>query len=144
LDVHYFTPAGCSGVITVGATTKSGKRASYSNFGAGVDVAAPGGGIVQMNDGVSKDQPIYSTLGTGATYLTGYTFAGLDGTSMAAPQVAGLAALILSRNPSLSPDQVKSIIKSNTHPWGLGGLPIPDHAFGTGLIDVAKTVQAVP
>jgi thermitase len=80
-------------VICVGAHHALNGRASFSNYGAtAVDVFAPG-------------QDIYSTSNTG-----GYKY--MSGTSMAAPHVAGLAALLLARNPSLSTAQVKAAITS--------------------------------
>lgn len=80
-------------VISVAATDQNDRRASFSNFGTNVDVAAPG-----VN--------IFSTIRDNA-----YGF--LDGTSMAAPHVAGLAALVWSRNLGLSNAQVRQIIEDS-------------------------------
>ena len=85
-------PAALDGVIAVGATTDSDERASYSHYGPQLDVVAPGSGI-------------YSTAYTG-----GYVF--MSGTSMSTPQVAGLAALIWSVDPTLTHDQVQEIIQT--------------------------------
>ena len=82
-------PGNCSGVITVGATTASDSRASFSNFGNVVEIAAPGVGIV-------------------STYLGGYKSA--QGTSMAAPHVTGAVALLLSAKPNLSPAEVSECL----------------------------------
>lgn len=148
VDVQNISPASCNHVIAVGATSKSGKRSIFpafaSNWGAKVDVAAPGGGFVTINELGQVDKPIYSTMNGGATTQGAWTFGYKDGTSMAAPQVAALAALILSKNSALNPDQVEALIKTKAHVWGVGGLPTPDRALGTGLIDVAATLAAVP
>ncbi|MCB2018528.1 MAG: S8 family peptidase, partial [Hydrogenophaga sp.] len=88
-----YAPANCRGVITVGATAANGGKADFSNFGATVGLSAPGVSVLSTaNFG-------YWTPGT-ADY--GYW----DGTSMSAPQVAGVAALMLQQNPGLTPDQV--------------------------------------
>src|SRR4029077_15054847 len=75
-------PANCNNVVAVAALTKGGALTFYSNYGDKIDVAAPGS--------------ILSTVNTGTTVQGGEGYAVYQGTSMAAPQVAGLAALILS------------------------------------------------
>ena len=82
-DVANFTPANCNDTVTVASVGRVGARAYYSNFGSGIDIAAAGGDM-------SRDSGILSTLATGATDLTGYTYANYQGTSMAAPHVAFL------------------------------------------------------
>lgn len=76
--------------ITVGATSQSDTRASFSNFGRCLDIFAPGVEILST--------------------MPGSRYSQLNGTSMAAPHVAGVAALILEANPTLSPGQVSSLI----------------------------------
>jgi len=89
---HY--PASYNYVISVGATDSNDERASFSNYGSTIDVMAPG-------------QSIWSTLaGSNSSY--GY----LNGTSMACPLVSGLAALMLSHDPSLSPEDLENCLKS--------------------------------
>ena len=95
-----FSPASCNGVINVAAVTPTGGRASFSNYGAKIDVAAPGTGIM------SAVGPTTSSFGT------------MQGTSMAAPHVAGIAALVRAKAPALSPDQVESAIVSSAKPFG--------------------------
>lgn len=119
-----YTPASCTGVVTVAATQRQGFKAHYSNFGAAIEISAPGGG---------KDFPsgtyqwIWSTSNNGvdvpATNIyTGYPFVG---TSMAAPHVAGVASLMLSVNPSLTPGQVLSKLQTTARAFPTGG-PVCD------------------
>lgn len=92
-----FYPAAYPNVISVGATDGSDTLASFSNYGSWVKVAAPGVGI-------------YSTYKGGG-------YASMNGTSMATPHVAGLAALIRSQNPGLSNTQVSNLILGNLDPY---------------------------
>jgi len=98
-----FTPANCQGVVTVSAINSSGDLASYSNYGARVDVAAPGG---------ESWQGVLSTSNSGSTIPYAYSYKGMAGTSMASPHVAGVASLMFSVNLKLVPSQVIDIIKS--------------------------------
>ncbi len=132
-NVSNSSPANCSGVISVAATTKSGSRASYSNYGSTIVVSAPGG------DGSGGAGDILSTLNSGTTTQGSETYAYYAGTSMATPHVAALAAAMLSKNPSLTPDQVKTYITGNAR-------PLPGSCSGgcgAGIIDAKKTLDAV-
>lgn len=126
------TPANCSGVVAVAATDRSGARAYYSNFGNGVTVAAPGG-----------DMRAAATNGIRSTWNTGPSAPGADGyawavgTSMAAPHVAGVAALMLSAKPTLTTDQVISLLKSSARAF-----PAACSGCGAGIIDAGAAVAA--
>ena len=128
------TPANCNQVITVGATGREGNRAPYSNYGPEVDVAAPGGD--SFTGGANT---ILSTWNTGTTVPGSGTYGYMQGTSMAAPHVAGLAALIMAANPNLSPGQVEGIIKQTARP--LPGA-CDTGGCGTGLADAEAAVRA--
>ncbi len=117
-------PANCAGVVTVAAVNRSGGRAWYSNYGAVVDVGAPGGDTSVTANG------ILSTLNTGTTTPGADTYAFYQGTSMATPHVAGVAALMISKTPSLTPDQVESTLKSTARAF-----PATCSQCGTGIVD---------
>src|SRR5439155_11720875 len=88
--------------LSVIATDKNGVRASFSNYGIKADVAAPGVAYLST-------MPTYPcTLTTSYGYYTNYD--ALSGTSMATPVISGIAGLLLSMNPSLTPAQVKGLI----------------------------------
>ncbi|MGH8856216.1 MAG: S8 family peptidase, partial [Telluria sp.] len=128
MNVSNASPANCSGVIAVAATGKTGGRASYSNYGTLVDVAAPGG------DGSFS---VISTLNAGTSAPGADNYAGYQGTSMATPHVAGVAALMLSAKPTLTPDQVESMLKSSARAF-----PATCSGCGTGIVDATAAVNA--
>jgi len=121
-------PANCAGVITVAATNRSGGRASYSNYGTVVDVAAPGG---------DSGAAILSTLNAGTKAPGADSYAGYMGTSMATPHVAGVVALMLAKNPNLTPDDVESRLKSSARAF-----PASCSGCGSGIVDASAAVDA--
>nr|MDT0663390.1 S8 family peptidase [Micromonospora sp. DSM 115978] len=92
------SPARVGSAITVGATTSTDARASYSNYGTCLDIFAPGSAI------------------TAPWYNSNTATRSISGTSMAAPHVAGAAALVLSANPSYTPTQVRDYLYNNATP----------------------------
>lgn len=128
VNVSNASPANCSGVIAVAATGRTGGRASYSNFGTLVDVAAPGG------DGASG---VLSTLNTGTGAPASDSYAAYQGTSMATPHVAGVAALMLARNTNLTPDDIESRLKSTARAF-----PASCSGCGSGIVDATAAVAA--
>lgn len=95
LDACNYSPARAPDAITVGATTTDDSRATYSNFGSCVDIFAPGSGIP-------------------STWLGTNTYAYLNGTSMAAPNVAGVIARFIGQYPGLTPAQITKSLKSSS------------------------------
>jgi serine protease len=143
-------PARAPGVIAVAATTEDGCAAAYSNAGPEVDVAAPGGGDDAPPGGSAWDAA-HCHPGVPGRSIFQETFdAGLNafglpsgyyGTSMAAPHVAGLAALViaskrLGRRPS--PDAVERLIERTARDAGSAGYDI---RYGHGLIDAAAALR---
>src|SRR5207253_2923541 len=124
-DAANYSPASCAGVITVAAVNRSGGRAYYSNYGAKVAVAAPGGDMRS-----SAANGILSTLNAGATTPGADNYAYYKGTSMATPHVAGVVALMLSRNAALTPDDVAAKLKSTARPF-----PASCAQCGAGIVD---------
>ncbi|WNH49466.1 S8 family serine peptidase [Stenotrophomonas aracearum] len=125
-NVSSAVPANCANVIAVAATTSAGARASFSNYGAGIDVSAPG-------------QAILSTLNTGTTVPGSASYASYNGTSMAAPHVAGVVALVQSVAPTaLSPAAVETLLKNTVRP-----LPgACSGGCGAGIVDADAAVTA--
>jgi len=127
IDVSQATPAGCRNLVVVGASTRAGARASFSNHGAGVDVAAPG-------------ESILSTLDAGLMAPTAGTYGFASGTSMAAPHVAGVIALMQSvaAKPK-TPAQLKALLKSTAMPFPA----TPSQPVGAGIVDARAAVAAM-
>jgi serine protease len=123
MNVSNASPANCTGVIAVAATGRTGGRARYSNFGTLVAVAAPGG------DGASG---VLSTLNSGRSGPLADTYALYQGTSMAAPHVAGVAALMLAANTNLTPDVIAAQLKSTARAF-----PASCTGCGAGIVDAA-------
>jgi serine protease len=136
-----FNPANCANVVSVSALNRAGSRAFYSNFGASVDVAAPGGEVRRSTDApgtrTTPENGVLSTINAGPTTPGTPAYTTYMGTSMAAPHVAGVVALLLSRTPGLTPAQVESAIKDSARPIP-GDCP---EGCGAGLADAAAAVQ---
>jgi Subtilase family/Bacterial Ig domain/Fervidolysin N-terminal prodomain len=112
-------PAACEHVVAVSATTSSDTRASFSNYGAWIDIAAPGASILTTNRG------------------GGYGY--WNGTSFSSPVAAGLAGLIISANPDLTNTQVVEIITQNADDLGDPGF---DQYYGYGRVNACASLVA--
>ena len=136
-------PAAYSGVVSVSAVDMNKKQAWYSNYGPTVDVAAPGGDSRVDLDGNGAPDGVYSTLANDASGTRLPTYGYYQGTSMAAPHVAGVAALMKSIYPDLTPDQFDSLLASGaiTEDLAANGAAVRDDKYGYGLIDALKAVQ---
>ncbi len=132
-DAAKHTPANCAGVVTVAAVGRTGGRASYSNYGVKIDVAAPGG---DQRTGTANG--VLSTLNDGYSSAGNDSYAYYQGTSMATPHVAGVAALMIARNPALTPDEIEVLLKSTAR-----RLPVTcTQGCGKGIVDAAAAVNA--
>lgn len=127
------------GVISVAALAKTGAKASYSLTGPAISVSAFGGEAKLYPTCFGAD--IVTTVlsynqvpcdGPSGSYKYTSTF---SGTSAAAPQVSGVAALLLSREPNLTAAQVKARIVGNAVPWGSSTI------FGAGKLDAFATLS---
>jgi subtilisin family serine protease len=117
---HFPSSFDASNIMSVAATNQSDVLTDFSHFGAtGVDIAAPGEGILSTTPG--------------------NTFSVFDGTSMAAPQVSGAAALLWAQNPNLSVQQVKNLLMANGDV--LSGLA--DHVLSQRRLNIGNSMQGL-
>lgn len=151
-DVSNYTPASCPGVIAVASNGITGKRAFYSNYGSGVTISAPGGGIY-VNDASSgqvanPDGFIWQAINAGETTPIVPTgpddtyYGAMAGTSQAAPHVAGTAALIVGALkaaglPALTPADMTNVLVKSARPFPVA----EDHPIGAGIVDAYAAVN---
>jgi serine protease len=128
-DASGFVPASCNGVIAVAASDRRGFLATrYSNFGARVAIMAPGGDVRQDSDNDGNPDGVLSMV------EGGYAF--YNGTSMASPHTAGVAALLLAQDGARSPSDVLNLLKANALPRSAAECPQP---CGAGLLNANVT-----
>jgi serine protease len=126
VNVSNASPANCANVVAVGATTSTGARSSFSNYGAGIDIAAPGSAIL-------------STLNTGTAGPGTESYASYNGTSMATPHVAGIVALMQSVAPTpLTPAAVEAMLKSTARAFPVSQTQLN----GAGIAQARSAVNA--
>ncbi|MEZ2387937.1 S8 family serine peptidase [bacterium RCC_150] len=130
-------PANCQNVVVVGASGPSGSRASYSNYGSAVDVLAPGGEMTATD----ARGGIASTYNAGTKApVSGEDYAYAQGTSMAAPHVAGVAALLMSKiGAAMTPQAVEASLKATAHSLSAS---CPE-GCGAGLVDATAAMNSV-
>lgn len=125
-------PAAYPNVVAVSAVGPSTSRASYSSFGAFVTMAAPGGDI-------SAGDVTYGVYSSAWNYQTSLPIVdSYNGTSMAAPHVTGVAALIAARTPSLTAAQLRQRLLDGAVDYGIAG---PDNIYGVGLLNARNSVS---
>ncbi len=155
IDAAKFTPANLQGVITVGALGPTKARASYSDYGSSVAIVAPGGDFAiqrKIEDGV------LSTLGCGTGNVgqfnsplggtippcTSWGYGSYHGTSMASPHIAGLVALMMSRNAALRGTDPNNWVRIRSYLMdssSLTGLVNCEQGCGAGLVSADTALQ---
>lgn len=143
----YFYPASIQDVVTVGSTGVDDSLSWFSNWGHMIDVVAPGGGGPEIPSIPNSTYNILSLRASGTgnpDYVVGDAYVRLAGTSMATPHVSGVVALLLAANPSLTRDQVISIIRHSADdlvgPPDLDTLGF-DLLFGWGRLNAARALS---
>jgi len=121
-------PAAYKQVIAVGAVDENGEHASYSNAGKALDVVAPGNGILQ--------EAFLEWLGF-PTFAIGWDYYFGNGTSMACPHVAGVAALMKAAHPEWGPEEIRTALITTAVDIAPAG---KDDATGYGLIDAYAAI----
>ena len=134
-----FYPAAYGSVISVSAVDLEGKKAPYSNTHSTVALAAPGGDVGADLDGDGHPDGVLSTLYDDSSPPAQPVYGYYNGTSMACPHAAGVAALLLSVDPSLSPAQVQSLLEDTATDLGAPG---KDPVYGHGLVNAYQAVLA--
>ena len=113
------SPGNCAGVLTVGGVRHVGTKVGYSSLGPEISVSAPAGNCVNTSGPCLYSIQTTTNLGTTSPGANGYTDENNYniGTSFSAPQAAGVAALMLSVNPALSPADIITRIKQSARPF---------------------------
>ena len=149
-DVSNFTPASCPGVVAVASNGITGKRAFYSNYGKGVTISAPGGGIY-ANDASSGTEVnngfVWQAINLGTTTPTypadpTEAYGAMAGTSQASPHVAGTVALVVGALkaaglPALSPTDMTNVLVKSARAFPV----TEDHPMGAGIVDAYAAVN---
>ncbi|HTQ00686.1 MAG TPA: S8 family peptidase [Casimicrobiaceae bacterium] len=132
-DATSFSPANCSGVITVGAHSALGDLTSYSNWGRRIDLTAPGGDLplTGLMVGLSN---------TGQTVAQDPTYKFGAGTSFATPMVAGTAAMLIARDALLTSGRVLDRITGTTRNYPIGAQCTVLGVCGAGMLDAGAAV----
>ncbi len=138
-------PGNCDGTINVAATGYTGDRAVYSNWGSGVDISAPGGDA-QNPDG-APDQSLGDVvvlLNDGKSTVGNPEYALLEGTSLSAPVVSGVVALLYSVDRTITPDEVANALSTTAQPFG-ASTECGQQALrcGVGIVDAGVAVALV-
>jgi serine protease len=144
-DASGFRPANCDGVITAAASNRKGGLALFggpvagSIFGCSVDIAAPGG-----ETHANRPDGILSTLNAGLVTAAEDDYEFFQGTSMAAPHVAGVVALLYQSDPEITPDQALFVLQSTSQPFpSVSTRPCDTGTCGGGILDAEAAVSAV-
>jgi len=125
-------------VIAVGATAYNETRAPYSSFGSSLDIMAPGGNTaVDLNGDGFADGVLQNTFSDTPVDFAYWFF---QGTSMATPHIAGVAALLLAKDSGLTPTEVRDAMEQTALDLGTTGR---DDTFGWGLVNAKSALNSI-
>ena len=131
-------PAAYDEVLSVSAVDYGANLANYSSYGSTIDLAAPGGDVSADLNSDNRGDGILSTVGDDGSGNISMTYAFYQGTSMAAPHVAAVVALMKAVRPQLTPNELDGFLASGQITNEIGNA----NFFGFGLIDAQKAVLA--
>lgn len=144
VNTDEFGMAGIPEAITVAATNEKDERTAFSNWGSGIDIAAPGVDVLSLR---ARRTDFAYAMGV-EDYQAGAWFVGEDtqlyrasGTSFAAPLVAGVASLLKAKNSDLTPQQIKRMLLNSSRDIDQPGI---DQYSGYGLLDATAALSANP
>jgi serine protease len=149
-DARFSYPGNCFPTINVGATGFSGDRAWYSNYtmpnaqGVGVDISAPGGDDRDQSQTPPRTEgQLLSTFNDGQSKPGSATYAIEEGTSMAAPVVSGIVALLYSIKPTLTFDEAWALLSKTVKPFKPGGQCATSTTgmCGIGIVNAGAAVE---
>jgi serine protease len=144
-DNRLYSPTGCWHPISVGSSGFSGDRAYYSNYN--VDLMAPGGDDSVSTGDANVPSAIYSTYNSGAYTFGSPSYAAEEGTSMAAPVVSGIVALLYSYNPNLTAEQVATALINTATPFAAGTWCAAHSGegvgCGSGIVNAANSLASI-
>lgn len=137
------SPANCSGVIVVGAHTRSGDLASYSNFGPTLTLTAPGGGGCAQQTGAACQTDVTLAIGNDGDSVAAAenAAASFTGTSSATPHVSATVAMILALHPEFGYREVRSILERSARPAPAGSFCADRPGYcGGGMLDAGAAL----
>jgi len=134
-------PGNCAGVVAVAALDRNGGKAYYSSFGSTVALSAPGGAQHYLNDPDGIYVPSNASITAPTASPGGDTYEYVQGTSLSAPQVAGVASMMLAINPALTPEQILQKLQATARPFPAGS-DCTTVTCGAGMLDATIAVQS--
>lgn len=132
-------PAASENVLAVSSVDAAGRLASYSNFGSWIDLAAPGGDASRDGNNDGRADVVWSTSAVEGSNGFEASYTGLQGTSMAAPHVAGVMALLKDQDPNRNYTSIRGLLEAGELTQGSGSR---SDQLGFGVLDASKALQA--